>query len=51
MLRSRGTASSVGVIEDRSDLHGRLTDTVLFDRDGTLIRDVPYNRSRRSIHR
>src|SRR3954463_14430660 len=22
---------------------GRLTDAVLFDRDGTLVRDVPYN--------
>ena len=43
MLRSKGTASPVGVIEDRSAPPRRLTDTVLFDRDGTLIRDVPYN--------
>ncbi len=43
MLWARGTAFPVGPIEDRSDLPGRLTDAVLFDRDGTLIRDVPYN--------
>jgi histidinol phosphatase-like enzyme len=43
MLRSRGTASPVGVSEDRSDRRERLTDAVLFDRDGTLVRDVPYN--------
>ena len=33
----------MGRIEDRSELPGRLTDTVLFDRDGTLVQDVPYN--------
>ncbi len=33
----------MGSIEDRSELPGRLTDAVLFDRDGTLVRDVPYN--------
>jgi HAD superfamily hydrolase (TIGR01662 family) len=43
MLRSRGTASPVGVIQDRSERRERLTDAVLFDRDGTLVRDTPYN--------
>src|SRR5256886_11022911 len=43
MLRSKGTASPVGVSEDRSAPPRRLTDAVLFDRDGPLIRDVPYN--------
>ncbi len=33
----------MGRIEDRSEPPGRLTDTVLFDRDGTLVQDVPYN--------
>src|SRR3954451_24116029 len=35
MLRSEGIASPVGV--------QATTDAVLFDRDGTLVRDVPYN--------
>src|SRR2546430_4708818 len=43
MLRSKGTASPVGVSEDRSAPPRRLTDAVLFDRDGTLVHDVPYN--------
>jgi HAD superfamily hydrolase (TIGR01662 family) len=33
----------VALIGDRSDTPRRLTDAVLFDRDGTLVRDVPYN--------
>lgn len=33
----------MGRFDDRSELPGRLTETVLFDRDGTLVRDVPYN--------
>jgi HAD superfamily hydrolase (TIGR01662 family) len=33
----------VARFEDWTDSPGRLTDTVLFDRDGTLVRDVPYN--------
>ena len=42
MLRSKGIAYLVGVAGDKGEV-GRLTEAVLFDRDGTLVRDVPYN--------
>jgi HAD superfamily hydrolase (TIGR01662 family) len=42
-VEKRGNRSGVGRLRNRSALAGRLTDAILFDRDGTLIRDVPYN--------
>jgi histidinol-phosphate phosphatase family protein len=43
MLVLTGIATDVRELNDGSGSTGRLADAALFDRDGTLIRNVPYN--------